>query len=160
MKNEKEWTLMETWKAAIAAALAGVSAYLQHLIAPVMILVLVMIFDYATGVAKAWMKKELCSGVGHAGIVKKVANMALVAVGMIVDYIVRLGIVEIGMEINMDGRYFFGVLVIVWLILNELISITENCAELGMKVPEFLKKALRIAQSSAAPKMNNYETEE
>ena len=146
---------METWKAVLAATIAGFSAYMQHLLVPVVVLVGVMLFDYATGVGKAWMKKELCSGVGHAGIVKKVANMALVAVGMVVDYIIKLGVVEMGIGINMEGKFFFGLLVIVWLILNELISITENCAEMGLPVPEWMKKVLRMAQGSTEVKLPN-----
>ena len=159
IKN-KEGIRMETWKAVIAAIVAGFSAYLQHLLIPVLILLLAMICDYATGVGKAWMKKELSSGVGHAGIVKKVANMALVAVGMIIDYIIRLGVIEVG--IDLTGRFFFALIVIVWLILNELISITENCAEMGLAVPEWLKKVLRMAQGSAEaklPNMNNIKEE-
>lgn len=159
MKKEEEYR-MEVWKAAIAAAVAGFSAYMQHLFIPVVILMAVMLVDYVTGVAAAWRRGELCSAEGKAGIVRKVANMALVAVGMVVDYIVRLGIVEVGIGIEMEGRYLFGLLVIVWLVLNELISITENCAELGVRVPDYLKKALRIAQSSTEPQLPDIDIEE
>lgn len=157
MKEEKR---VDTWKAVAAAAIAGFSAYMQRLAVPVVLLTLVMLCDYATGVGKAWMKKELCSGTGHAGIVKKVFNLALVAVGMVVDYIIRLGIVEIGIDVDMQGRFFFALLVIVWLILNELISITENCAEMGLKVPEWMKKVLKIAQKSAEPAVPGVEEKE
>ena len=36
------------------------------------------------------------------------------------------------------GFFFFGLLVTIWLILNECISILENISEIGVPLPSFL----------------------
>ena len=43
-----------TIKAALAAALGALCAYGVQLLVPVLVLVVVMLLDYATGMAKAW----------------------------------------------------------------------------------------------------------
>lgn len=149
---------MDTWKAVTMALIAGLTAYLQQLFAPALVMLVVMLLDYATGCAKAWIKGELCSAVGIKGIAKKVGNTALVAVGMITDYVIHLGMFEVG--VDMSGKYFFGMLVIVWIVLNEMISITENCAEMGLPVPEFLLEALRVAQKNTENNGFDVEREE
>ena len=46
--------LKNTTKAALAAALGALCAYGVQLLVPVLVLVVVMLLDYATGMAKAW----------------------------------------------------------------------------------------------------------
>ena len=57
----------------IAAAAAGAAAYFQELALPVVVLFLVMVMDYISGMVRAWTRGELCSRVGIMGIVKKAA---------------------------------------------------------------------------------------
>ena len=66
---------------------------------PLCVLAAVMIIDYATGIAAAWSCKLLSSRVGVKGIVKKVAYLALVAVGMVVDYLISSALVHVGVDI-------------------------------------------------------------
>ena len=146
---------METWKAVLAASLAGFSAYMQHMIVPVLVLAAVMAADYATGVARARVKKEWEKELGYIGVVKKVSCLVLIAVGMGVDFVIHLGVMEIGLGIDLTGKFIFGLLVTVWLIINELISITENCAEMGLPVPGWLQRILHMAQDSAEVKLPN-----
>ena len=47
-----------TIKAALAAALGALCAYGVQLLVPVLVLVVVMLLDYATGMAKAWNAGE------------------------------------------------------------------------------------------------------
>ena len=54
-----------------AAALAAIGAYFRQLIIPVILLLIAMVLDYATGMASAWVKHELSSKTGLVGIVKK-----------------------------------------------------------------------------------------
>lgn len=63
--------LKNTTKAALAAALGALCAYGVQLLAPVLVLVVVMLLDYATGMAKAWNAGELSSRVGLRGILKR-----------------------------------------------------------------------------------------
>ena len=50
--------LKNTTKAALAAALGALCAYGVQLLVPVLVLVVVMLLDYATGMAKASRQKS------------------------------------------------------------------------------------------------------
>lgn len=124
----------------ISAVFAGLLYYLGIVAVPIIILIVAMIIDYVTGMMSAWLNSELSSKKGIKGIVKKISYLALVAVAMIVDWLICCGL----QQINVDIKYtvFFAVLVAVWLIINELISVLENLAKMGVPIPNFLKKLI------------------
>ena len=127
--------------AVLAAALGVASSYLVQLIVPLIVLVIAMLADYGTGMVKAWNAGTLCSRTGIRGILKKVGYLVIVAVAMGADYLLRSGLDQVGVHINIE--FLIAAIVIVWLIINELISILENVAAIGAPVPEFLLKLLR-----------------
>ena len=127
--------------AVLAAALGVASSYLVQLIVPLIVLVIAMLADYGTGMAKAWNAGTLCSRTGIRGILKKVGYLVIVAVAMGTDYLLRYGLDQVGVHINIES--LIAAIVIVWLIINELISILENVAAVGAPVPEFLLKLIR-----------------
>lgn len=127
--------------AVLAAALGVASSYLVQLIVPLIVLVIAMLADYGTGMAKAWNAGTLCSRTGIRGILKKVGYLVIVAVAMGADYLLRYGLSQVGVHINIE--FLIAAIVIVWLIINELISILENVAAIGAPVPEFLLKLIR-----------------
>ena len=47
---------------------------------------------------------------------------------------------------------FFGLLVTIWLIINELISILENLGKIGVPIPPFLKKVINRLKISTEDK--------
>ena len=47
---------------------------------------------------------------------------------------------------------WFGLLVAVWLIINEMISILENLSKLGVPIPDFLTKVIQRLKNSAERK--------
>lgn len=63
-----------TAKIIISAIAAGLSAYFRVMAIPIVILVLVMIIDYITGMWKAWNRGELSSRVGLKGLFKRSAT--------------------------------------------------------------------------------------
>ena len=128
------------FRALFAAAIGALAAYAGILLVPLCVLAAVMIIDYATGIAAAWSCKLLSSRVGVKGIVKKVAYLALVAVGMVVDYLISSALVHVGVDILVN--YCFGMMISVWLIINELLSILENLGRLGIPLPDFLVRAV------------------
>lgn len=134
----------------LAALLAAVGAYMRELIVPVIVLLCVMVADYITGMARAWITKTLSSRVGVRGIVKKLAYMFAVAVGIVVDWIIQSAGQKAGLELG--SFYFVGLLVTVWLILNECISILENVSEIGAPVPGFLLKLIGKLKKTAEEK--------
>lgn len=124
----------------VSAVITGLLYYLGIVAVPIIILIVAMIIDYVTGMLSAWLNSELSSKKGIKGIVKKVSYLALVAVAMIVDWLIFQGL----QQINVDLHYsvFFAVLVTVWLIINELISVLENLSRMGVPIPNFLKKLI------------------
>ena len=133
-------TEVKTIQAVVSAVITGLLYYLGIVAVPIIILIIAMIIDYVTGMMSAWLNSELSSKKGIKGIVKKISYLALVAVAMIVDWLIFQGL----RQINIDMKYsvFFAVLVAVWLIINELISVLENLSRMGVPIPNFLKKLI------------------
>ena len=134
MKNEN------SVMAILAAAVGALCSYAAALVVPLAVLLAVMVGDYVSGMAKAWSTGKLCSKTGLRGILKKLGYLALVGVAGVVDWLVRYGLTQVGVEVSF--RFLMAAMVIVWLIINELISILENVAALGGPVPGFLQKLL------------------
>ena len=128
------------WKILIAAVLAALGAYLQQLAAPLVVLIVVMVLEYISGMIAAVRTGTLDSRIGIMGIIKKVSYLLIVAVGMVLDYLIQLLGGKFGL--SLEGTYFVGLLVIIWLIINECISILENCDEMSLPVPGFIGKLL------------------
>ena len=122
-----------TIKAALAAALGALCAYGIQLLVPVLVLLVVMVLDYITGMAKAWHAGELSSRVGLWGILKKV--------GYVVDWLLRYGADSLGWSWPVD--FLFASIVIIWLVINELLSILENVSAIGAPVPGFMQALLK-----------------
>lgn len=139
-----------TAKGLIALVFAGAGAYFHELLAPVIVLGLVMLADYVSGLARAWIGKTLCSRVGIIGIVKKIAYLFAVAVAVVVDWVIQTAAAKAGLELG--GFYLFGLLVTIWLILNECISILENLAVIGVPLPAFLLKIVEKLKQTAEDK--------
>ncbi|MBP1040358.1 phage holin family protein [Vagococcus sp. BWB3-3] len=128
---------------------AIVSAQLRILYPVLIFLIIEMIFDYGSGVAAAKYEKlkfpedktkGLSSKIGFMGILKKSMYGVLVVVGMTVDFLV----VHLASELGIQFPYpaFFGLLVAVWLILNDALSILENCVRMDLGIPPFLEKVV------------------
>lgn len=137
-------------KGAVALVLAAVGAYFRELTGPLVVLALVMAADYISGLARAWANRTLSSRTGVLGIVKKVAYLFVVGVAIVCDWVIQTAADRAGLDLG--GFYMFGLLVTVWLILNECISILENIAELGVPLPGFLLKLVARLKKTAEEK--------
>jgi toxin secretion/phage lysis holin len=116
-------TIMAAGAAAITYFFGGADMWL-------IALVTVIVIDYATGLARAYIQAELSSKIGFKGIVKKLTYFALVAVAVIADNITGAG------ELLRTA-------VIGFLIANEALSILENYAIVtGQKAPGILINVL------------------
>ncbi len=140
MKSEKGIQII------ISGALAAFAVYMGTLTVPVIVLMVMMILDYLSGMAAAWMQNSLSSKIGAKGIVKKVGYMGLIVVAMGADYLIYSGIIAANIDINYN--MWFGLLVAVWLIINEMISILENLSKLGVPIPEFMTKIIKRLKTS------------
>ena len=133
-------------QAVASAALAAFAVYMGALAVPIIVLMAMMIIDYLSGMAVAWSQNNLSSKIGAKGILKKVGYMALIVVAMGVDYLIYSGIAVANIEVGYN--MWFGLLVAVWLIINEMISILENLGKLGVPIPEFLTKIIKRLKST------------
>lgn len=153
---------------AIAAAIgAWISARLGILGPVLLILLIMMVLDYITGMlasrqesivhpddpAYGWNSKK-----GAQGIIKKVGYLCIIVVGMVVDYIILQVAAQIGIETTLKA--FFGLLVAVWYILNELLSIIENAGRMGAPIPEWLRKYIAVLKDTVEHKTEKKENVE
>lgn len=142
-------------QATVSVAIGALSAYFNILLVPLAVLICVMIIDYGTGMAEAYINKTLNSRIGVKGILKKVGYLVLVCVCGVVDYLICAGLASVGIDYS---SYCFGLIVAVWLIINELISILENLSELGTPIPPFLVKIVHRLKDSVDSK-TDYDTD-
>lgn len=134
-------------QAVLTAAITAFAVYFNALAVPLFVLVIMMIIDYVSGMAAAWRAGTLSSKKGIDGVIKKVGYMALVAVAMGVDYLIFTGFAAVNVSVGFN--MLFGVLVAVWLIINEMISILENLSRLGVPIPAFLSKVVKKLKITA-----------
>lgn len=162
---------MEKYVVAIQAFLAAggawVSAKLGILKPVLVILMVMMVLDYITGMLASkeealehpddsgygWSSKK-----GAQGIIKKVGYLCIIAVAMVVDYIILH--VATAMGITVSAKAFFALMVAVWYILNELLSIIENAGRMGAQVPEWLCKYIAVLKEAIDHKADVDKTEE
>lgn len=135
----------------ITAVVAGVSVYFGIVAIPLLVLIAVMIIDYATGLVGAYITSQLNSRIGIVGIIKKISYLGLVAVGMVADYIIYSALSQIG--VNIELGYCVGMVIVIWLIINELISILENLAEIGVPLPTFITKLIERLKNTVESKI-------
>ena len=134
-------------QAVLTAAVTAFAVYFNALAVPLIVLLVMMIIDYISGMSAAWREGTLSSKKGIDGVIKKVGYMALVAVAMGVDYLIFTGFAAVNVSVGFN--MLFGVLVAVWLIINEMISILENLSRLGVPIPAFLSKVVKKLKITA-----------
>lgn len=128
---------------------AWVSNKLGLLLPALGLLMSLMIIDYISGMLAA--KKEALENPGNSrygwsskksvlGIYKKLGYMLTILVAVSIDYLIFKFAQEIGLEFG--SNTIFGLLVTVWFIINELLSILENVGRMGTELPDFLKRVL------------------
>ena len=114
-------------------------------------LVAFVAIDYITGMMAArkeavehpgdpnygWSSKK-----GFNGIVKKVAIFAVITVAISLDYLIAVATAQLGMA--PPQMAIFGLLVVVWFLLNEMLSIIENSGRMGADIPDWLTKYIAI----------------
>ena len=132
---------------ALVSALIGSE---MEIISPAMILlILLMMVDYISGMLAA--KKEAVehprnkkygwsSRKSIMGIYKKLGYILTLLVAVSTDYIIYTLLGELGVEYQI--KTVFGLLVAIWLIINELLSILENAGRMGVILPKFLHNIL------------------
>jgi toxin secretion/phage lysis holin len=106
-------------------------------------LVTVIFIDLATGVGVAVVYRKLSSKIGSKGFVKKFLMLLIVALAHILDTYVVGG----GDKLQIAATLYY--------ILNEGVSILENCAELGLPVPTKLTDVLSQLREDGKKNVGN-----
>lgn len=113
----------------IASGVTFVSGYIDEAI---IILLCFMVIDITTGVLRGFKAKRLKSAITHLGIIKKASTLLAIIFAILLDRLLN------------DGMPVFETLM-VWLAIgSEGLSIIENFASLGVKLPKQFKE--RLAQ--------------
>ena len=84
------------------------------------------------------MAGTLNSTKGANGFVKKLMYIVTVAVACVADYMLTYTAQQFRWDFSTQA--YFAILVAVWLIVNEAVSIIENLDEIGVPMPAFLGK--------------------
>jgi toxin secretion/phage lysis holin len=129
-----------TWLAAGKWCIAAVVSLWASIPTAVHTLLILMLIDYLTGLMRAIGDKTLCSGVGFHGLLKKTATIVLVVTA---HYLVR----------SLNLPFDLGTTLATAYIINEVISITENAADLGVPIPPPLLELLLRAKKMTGREM-------
>lgn len=141
----------------IQVCVTGLVAYLSQKLGVTFyllgVLLCLMVIDYLSGMAASavealdhpddksygWSSRK-----GAKGIAKKVAYLFAIAVGMVIDYIIIQTSGVLGFNLP---NTMLSLLVTVWYLLNEALSITENAGRMGAPVPGWLMKYIAALKS-------------
>ena len=83
---------------------------------------ILMLCDIITGYTKAKIKKEVKSSKMRSGIGKKIAEIMYIVVGVLIGYAFNYKIITYSISI--------------YIVYMEIVSIIENCKELGVQPPK------------------------
>ena len=95
------------------------------------ILCILMVIDIITGLAKAVKNKNLWSRKSLLGFARKILVFLIITVSNLLDLLM-----------NMNGTVVLAT--VTFYILNEVLSITENSAQIGIPLPEKLMEVIEV----------------
>ena len=133
-------------KGGLSAILTAFTIYANNLAVPFIVLFACVVVDVTTGITSAFINHEWNSKVCKSGIFKKTGYLAIVAVAMVLDFLISYSGAAIGFSI--PTVLCFALLVTIWLIINECISVLENVDKMGVHIPKWMKPILKRLSSS------------
>lgn len=109
------------------------------------LLLMLVIVDWVTGWAAAWINGELKSRTGYRGIARKVAIFVMITIAHFIDKAV-------------GDLHYFQDAVIFFYLANELLSVIENMGRMGVPMPKVLRHAVKIFESHSGEDEPNEES--
>ena len=137
--------ILNYFKIIIAALGTGITWLFGTWDTALIVLVSFMALDYLTGVLRAIVNKEVSSDTGLKGIARKTVILTVLIVAVLLDRLLN------------TGTWVFRTLVCYFYIANEGISLLENCAGLGLPIPEKLQAALIQLKDGEKKELNREE---
>ena len=111
------------------------------------VLILLMVLDIITGIIKAIKDGRLWSRKGLFGYSRKMLIFVIIIVSNVIDLI-----------LNMSGGLIMAT--ILFYIVNEALSVVENCAAMGVLVPKELAERLEVINKEKQPSITTEIKEE
>lgn len=137
--------LMDGYNAFVGSVIAILTALLGKYWFLFVAFLVLNVFDFITGWAKARKLQKENSKKGKDGVVKKLWYWMMIAIAfMLAKVFMVLGQDFFGTDLSI--LKFLGWFVLASLMINELRSIIENFVEMDVYVPDILKKGLAITQ--------------
>lgn len=141
-------------KGIISVAITWISNTFGLLLPALIMLTVFMIIDYISGMLAA--KKESLDHPNNSkygwsskksviGIYKKVGYILTIFVAIGTDFLIFKFTEE--MNISTGNSTMFGLVVTMWFIINEFLSILENSGRMGVALPKFLLRLLSELKS-------------
>ena len=100
------------------------------------ILCILMVIDIITGLAKAVKNKDLWSRKSLLGFARKILVFLIITVANLLDLLM-----------NMNGTVVLAT--VTFYILNEVLSITENSAQIGIPLPDKLMEVIEVVNKKS-----------
>lgn len=94
---------------------------------------ILMVIDFLTGIIHAWVTGHLKSYKMRDGLNKKVGEIAIMLIGFVFTW-----------AINAPRYIMLGITI--YIVVMELVSLSENLDKMGVPLPKPLKNALRNAE--------------
>lgn len=146
---------MRWWRYGIAT-LGGFVATITQQYALIFVCVIVaIIFDVITGLIKSKVTgKPWSSRRGTIGFWKKIALLVALTFGIFLDYFIPVALGTVNVELPFATP--FGLIIGVYITLNESISICENLYEINpMALPKWIVKLLKTSSDKINDKEEN-----
>jgi toxin secretion/phage lysis holin len=144
-------------KAAVTAVIAFLTALWGWLGWAVIVWLACVVLDYATGSWAARSNGEWSSAVARAGLWHKLGEIVAVLVAALCDIAISVIIGGSGLDLGIAVNTFVTPVVLLWYIITELGSITENADKLGAPVPQWLIKGLEQYKNKLDPEAKQEE---
>lgn len=134
---------VNNFKAAITAILAVLTALWGWCGWLVLVWILAMGLDYASGTAKAKKLGTWSSTIARDGLWHKASEIIAVLAALLLDVAISVVLPNVpGLSVEISYSFLLCPLVTVWYIVTEAGSIVENVGEMGGPVPKWLRKAI------------------
>lgn len=135
----------------IVGFLSTITGWIGILAVPVIILVILNIVDYITGIMASIYKGDpLTSYRSFKGIAKKICQWLLVLVSALIDWLIIFSVEQLGF--TAPFAFLIACAVAIWLSFNETISIIENMKAMEVKAPPFLKPLAKYVKNKVEEK--------
>lgn len=137
-------TVMKATMVALVGLLTGLWGWLGWL---VLGWILCMVLDYITGSAAACHDGDWSSGRAREGIWHKMGMIVVVVVAAGADMLLSIVLSNLPLlELPVEYPGLICPMVLVWYIVGEMVSITENAVHMGANVPPWLVRLLAVSK--------------